>query len=140
MLYFVLLYFLFVCCIFVLLIYGVFCVHRLPSDCHHEQREKHRCHFGDCPPCKQQCKKSLPKCSHECPEPCHSAVLVKIENQKASMPWEQTDPKFERRNLPCPDCMFPVSVKCLGKFSSIAYLLVLSGWTSDASCLLYIMY
>ncbi|CAH0546976.1 unnamed protein product [Brassicogethes aeneus] len=28
-----------------------------PSDCHHENRDKHRCHFGDCPPCKQTCNK-----------------------------------------------------------------------------------
>nr|XP_023021206.1 NF-X1-type zinc finger protein NFXL1 [Leptinotarsa decemlineata] len=86
-----------------------------PPDCHHKQRENHKCHFGDCPPCKQTCNKSRTSCCHLCPSPCHSAVLMKIEGQKASMPWEQTKPQFEKKELPCPDCVVPVAVTCLGE-------------------------
>jgi len=86
----------------------------LPPNCHHEKQENHRCHFGDCPPCRQKCNKERSTCSHNCPAPCHSAVLVKVEGQKPSMPWEQTDPQIEQRDLPCPNCVVPVPVTCLG--------------------------
>lgn len=92
----------------------------IPPDCHHEKRENHKCHFGDCPPCHQVCNKERSTCPHKCNAACHSAVLVKIEAQKASMPWEQTKPQLEKRALPCPDCMVPVPVTCLGK--SISFL------------------
>lgn len=87
----------------------------IPPDCHHERRDNHRCHFGDCPPCKQICDKLSSKCPHRCASVCHSAVLVKIETPKASMPWEQTKPQVERKSLPCPDCQVPVPVQCLGE-------------------------
>ncbi|XP_050511644.1 NF-X1-type zinc finger protein NFXL1 [Diabrotica virgifera virgifera] len=86
-----------------------------PPDCHHEKRDSHRCHFGDCPPCRQICNKIHNKCSHSCPVTCHSAVLVKIEGQKASMPWEQVKPQVVRRELPCPDCVVKMPVTCLGE-------------------------
>lgn len=53
-------------------------IYRLPSNCHHSQRHKHKCHFGACPPCQLICGKVL-SCSHVCPVKCHSAVLTKIE-------------------------------------------------------------
>jgi NF-X1-type zinc finger protein NFXL1 len=87
---------------------------RVPPDCNHEARELHKCHFGDCPPCKQICNKRLPNCVHLCSSPCHSAVIVKVEGQKPTMPWEQTKPHLERKALPCPDCPVPVPVTCLG--------------------------
>ncbi|CAG9761630.1 unnamed protein product [Ceutorhynchus assimilis] len=87
---------------------------RIPPDCHHEQRDNHRCHFNDCPPCKQVCNKTRTSCQHRCSAVCHSAVLVKIEAQKASMPWERSSPKVEKVNQPCPDCEVPVKVTCLG--------------------------
>ncbi|XP_056634026.1 NF-X1-type zinc finger protein NFXL1 [Diorhabda sublineata] len=87
----------------------------ISPDCHHEKRDLHRCHFGDCPPCRQICNKVHDKCSHVCPAPCHSAVLVKIEGQKASMPWEQVKPQVVRKQLPCPDCVVKVPVTCLGE-------------------------
>ncbi|XP_008191258.2 NF-X1-type zinc finger protein NFXL1 [Tribolium castaneum] len=87
----------------------------IPPDCHHEKREPHKCHFGDCPPCKQICNKPRSKCPHLCSASCHSAVVVKIESKKASMPWEQTKPQLERKALACPDCEVPVSVTCLGE-------------------------
>lgn len=90
-----------------------FCV-RLPPECHHEKREPHKCHFGDCPPCRQICKKIHGKCGHECPVPCHSSVLVKIEAQKGSMPWENTSAQMEKKALPCPDCQVPVPITCFG--------------------------
>ena len=40
--------------------------------------------------------------------------MVKIEAQKPSMPWEQTEPQIERKSLPCPACEEPVTVTCLG--------------------------
>lgn len=87
----------------------------ISPDCHHEKRENHKCHFGDCPPCRQICNKDRSTCLHKCSAPCHSAVLVKIEAQKASMPWEQTKPQVEKKALPCPDCVVPVPVTCLGE-------------------------
>lgn len=88
---------------------------QIPPDCHHEKRENHKCHFGNCPPCRQICNKSKISCSHSCNAVCHSAVLIKIEGQKASMPWEQTKPQIEKKSLPCPDCTTPVPVTCLGE-------------------------
>lgn len=87
---------------------------RIPPDCHHVKRDNHRCHFGDCPPCRQVCDKTHSACGHKCPAVCHSAVLVKVEGQKASMPWEQSAPLIERRDQPCPECKVPVTVTCLG--------------------------
>ncbi|CAH1179658.1 unnamed protein product [Phaedon cochleariae] len=87
----------------------------LPPDCHHDKRENHRCHFGDCPACRQICNKNRTTCPHACPSLCHSAVLVKIEGQKASMPWEQTKPQIERKALPCPNCVVLMPVTCLGE-------------------------
>lgn len=86
----------------------------IPPDCHHEKRNNHRCHFGDCPPCKQICNQRRSHCEHLCSAACHSSVLVKIEAQKASMPWEQSAPLLEKRSLPCPNCEVPVQVRCLG--------------------------
>ncbi|KAJ3662166.1 hypothetical protein Zmor_006522 [Zophobas morio] len=86
----------------------------VPPDCHHEARERHKCHFGDCPPCRQICSKQRLNCNHLCSFTCHSAVMVKIEAQKPSMPWEQTEPQIERKSLPCPACEEPVTVTCLG--------------------------
>ncbi|KAI4470848.1 nuclear transcription factor x-box binding 1 nfx1 [Holotrichia oblita] len=87
----------------------------IPPECHHPKRENHRCHFGDCPPCRQVCGKTHEKCSHICPKECHTSVLVKIEQKKASMPWEQVPPQLEKKSLPCPDCIVPVPVTCLGE-------------------------
>ncbi|CAH1115827.1 unnamed protein product [Psylliodes chrysocephalus] len=86
-----------------------------PPDCHHEKRIPHRCHFGECPPCKQICNKVHSKCFHVCPAMCHTAVLIKVEGQKASMPWEQVKPQVVRQELPCPDCTVKVPVTCLGE-------------------------
>lgn len=92
---------------------------RIPPDCHHNKREIHRCHFGDCPSCRQICNKEYKKCKHVCPSHCHSSVLVKIEGQKASMPWEETGPQIKRKCLPCPECQYPVSVTCLGNKNNL---------------------
>lgn len=88
---------------------------QIPPDCHHEKRLNHKCHFGECPSCKQICNKPRSQCPHLCSAICHSAVLIKIESQKASMPWEQTKPQVERKALPCPDCTVQVPVTCLGE-------------------------
>lgn len=87
---------------------------KIPPDCHHSKRIPHRCHFGDCPPCQQVCRKQL-KCTHSCPAVCHSAVMVKVEGQKASMPWEETGGHLERKCLSCPDCQVLVPITCFGE-------------------------
>lgn len=87
---------------------------RNPPDCHHQKRSHHLCHFGECPSCKQICNKNRDMCSHLCSAPCHSSVLVKMQTPKATMPWEQTGPQLEKKCLPCPDCLVPVPVTCLG--------------------------
>ncbi|KAK9887147.1 hypothetical protein WA026_020594 [Henosepilachna vigintioctopunctata] len=85
-----------------------------PPDCHHEKRESHRCHFGNCPPCKQICNRTRENCNHPCPNTCHDAVMVKIETAKASAPWEEVKPQKQKKCLPCLDCTVPVPVQCLG--------------------------
>lgn len=88
---------------------------RLPSDCHHPERHKHKCHFGTCPPCKLVCNKDL-ACEHKCPMKCHSAVLTKIEmKEKKDGPWDLINSyKTELVEIPCPPCMAPVPVICVG--------------------------
>jgi hypothetical protein len=54
---------------------------RHPPNCHHPKRQKHRCHFGECPPCSQICDLQLPNCQHSCPVSCHDAVKVKFEDK-----------------------------------------------------------
>ena len=61
---------------------------RTPPNCHHPQRQKHRCHFGECPPCSQVCDLRLPSCQHSCPMRCHDAVKVKVEDKVSwSLLW-----------------------------------------------------
>ncbi|XP_063216921.1 NF-X1-type zinc finger protein NFXL1 [Bacillus rossius redtenbacheri] len=86
-----------------------------PPDCHHARREKHRCHPGDCPPCRQVCGRVRAACPHLCPAPCHSAVLVRVEAaRRPAGPWEAVSPQLEVRDLPCPPCAVPVPVTCPG--------------------------
>ncbi|KAG8271628.1 NF-X1-type zinc finger protein nfxl1 [Homalodisca vitripennis] len=88
---------------------------RIPPDCHHTQRDPHRCHFGSCPPCRQICDLPHDNCPHSCPKTCHSAVLVNVlDNFKPAGPWEKVAPQLELRALPCGDCWDSVSVSCLG--------------------------
>ncbi|KAK1803743.1 hypothetical protein P4O66_020762, partial [Electrophorus voltai] len=81
-----------------------------PPSCHHSSREHHRCHFGPCPPCKQECQLPLPACTHLCPQPCHDQVLLKAHPQgQLAGPWEQPSaPAFECKALPCPPCQVPI--------------------------------
>ncbi|ROL46143.1 NF-X1-type zinc finger protein NFXL1 [Anabarilius grahami] len=83
---------------------------RKPSSCHHSSLEKHRCHSGSCPPCKQPCQRPLPGCAHLCPAPCHDQVLVKAADRALlAGPWEQpSTPAFVRTALPCPSCLVPI--------------------------------
>lgn len=37
------------------------------------------------------------------------------------MPWEQTKPLIERKNLPCPDCKVPLMVTCLGGHETASF-------------------
>ncbi|KAG9347036.1 hypothetical protein JZ751_005963 [Albula glossodonta] len=88
-----------------------------PPTCHHPSREKHRCHFGACPPCRQPCQNTLDKCGHICPAPCHDEVMVKkTDRAQLAGPWEQPSaPAFVCKALPCPHCLVPIPTACLGK-------------------------
>lgn len=90
---------------------------KLPSECHHPQRHKHRCHFGACPPCRLTCGKILSSCDHTCPSKCHSAVLMKVEiNKKKVGPWDLLNSyKMETVCKPCPPCLVPVPLACQGE-------------------------
>ncbi len=80
------------------------------TDCHHSEREAHRCHFGECPPCKQACAKKM-SCGHSCPAPCHDNVKVTVNvGPKASTPWEETAPKSEKR---CDYCKYSMCSTCI---------------------------
>ncbi|GFT66664.1 NF-X1-type zinc finger protein NFXL1 [Nephila pilipes] len=86
-----------------------------PSDCHHSERQKHKCHFGSCPPCRLICEKTL-NCGHICSFKCHSAVLTKIETkQKKEGPWDlRNSYRMELVCKPCPPCSVPLPIRCLG--------------------------
>ncbi|XP_006019090.1 NF-X1-type zinc finger protein NFXL1 [Alligator sinensis] len=88
---------------------------RLPT-CHHPSQEKHNCHFGPCPPCRQPCQKGL-KCGHFCPVSCHDEALVKQTGLHQPVgPWEQpSEPAFIQTALPCPPCQVPIPMECFGQ-------------------------
>ncbi|XP_017781549.1 PREDICTED: NF-X1-type zinc finger protein NFXL1 [Nicrophorus vespilloides] len=91
------------------------------TECHHKKSVPHKCHFGDCPQCKQICDKPRDTCSHKCPSTCHSSVLMKFEAPRASTPWEQEAPTITKCALPCPNCIVPVPVTCLGGHETADY-------------------
>ncbi|ESO93823.1 hypothetical protein LOTGIDRAFT_209369 [Lottia gigantea] len=89
---------------------------RKPPTCHHEVQSKHRCHFNECPPCRQICGLKLPHCQHACPLSCHDEVKVKtIEKTARIGPW---DPKprevVEIVQKPCASCKVLLPQSCLG--------------------------
>ncbi|GFR28744.1 NF-X1-type zinc finger protein NFXL1 [Trichonephila clavata] len=88
---------------------------KLRSNCHHPERQKHKCHFGSCPPCRLICGKTL-NCGHTCSFKCHSAVLTKIETkQKKEGPWDLRNSfRMELICKPCPPCSVPLPVRCFG--------------------------
>ena len=80
-------------------------------DCHHPARVPHNCHFGECPPCRQACRKALPACQHTCPAPCHDKVEVRVQlAKKAATPWDAVHEgtvggvRKEVKAVDCPDC------------------------------------
>ncbi|CAM4552635.1 NF-X1-type zinc finger protein NFXL1 isoform X1 [Caretta caretta] len=87
-----------------------------PPTCHHPSQEKHSCHFGPCPACRQSCQKVL-KCGHLCPASCHDEALVKQTGlHQPAGPWEQpSEPAFIQTALPCPPCQIPLLTECLGQ-------------------------
>ncbi|GFO45458.1 NF-x1-type Zinc finger protein nfxl1 [Plakobranchus ocellatus] len=89
---------------------------RAPSECHHPERQKHRCHFGDCPPCSFVCNLKLEGCSHSCPAVCHDSVKTRIEDKSVKIgPWDARPARIEKLKKPCPPCVVPISIQCLGK-------------------------
>ena len=93
-----------------------------PSKCHHPASDnRHSCHPGPCPPCKQTCHKSLP-CGHTCAAPCHENVKVRVEDKnRPAGPWEAKGPQWTITALPCPPCEAPVEVTCLGGHETAAW-------------------
>ncbi|KAG7160847.1 NF-X1-type zinc finger protein NFXL1-like [Homarus americanus] len=89
---------------------------KLPPNCHHPHRQKHKCHQGPCPTCRISCGLKL-KCGHICPVPCHDAVPVKIvDTKKRAGPWEPVAaPHIEIQKKPCPPCQVPVPTTCFGQ-------------------------
>lgn len=85
-----------------------------PPKCDHLKREEHKCHFGDCPPCRLICgiKK---ECGHSCPEICHTALYLPKEDYKAATPWDVVNTPYEFKRLPCPRCEVPIEVPCFGE-------------------------
>ena len=87
----------------------------LPSKCHHEKIQKHKCHYNQCPPCSLKCEK-LMDCSHKCQSKCHSAVLtevvenvknyykVKIFLFKNTLKCYKLNSERQRRSLGCFEC------------------------------------
>ena len=85
-----------------------------PSDCHHQEREAHLCHFNQCPDCRQPCNLPLQGCAHRCSVVCHDSVLVKEETNASNTPWGAKE-KVARKPLPCPSCPVPTAVGCFGR-------------------------
>ena len=85
-----------------------------PSDCHHQEREAHLCHFNQCPDCRQPCNLPLQGCAHRCSAVCHDSVLVKEETNASNTPWGAKE-KVARKPLPCPSCPVPTAVGCFGR-------------------------
>lgn len=96
---------------------------KVPPDCNHEARDPHKCHFGNCPPCLQICNKILEPCKHICHSRCHMAVLTIITpSQKRAGPWVPPPmPYTEIQNKPCPPCMVPVPLICLGLHETLNF-------------------
>ncbi|XP_005090830.2 NF-X1-type zinc finger protein NFXL1 isoform X2 [Aplysia californica] len=87
-----------------------------PSECHHPARQKHRCHFGECPPCSFVCGQRLKGCEHSCPLKCHDAVKTRFEEKaEKGFPWETTKVRIEKVAKPCPPCQVPIPTQCLGR-------------------------
>ncbi|KAK7066648.1 NF-X1-type zinc finger protein nfxl1 [Halocaridina rubra] len=92
---------------------------RIPPSCHHPTREKHKCHFGNCPQCKMTCGRHL-NCGHACPSSCHDAVPVKIVSNKKREAWEPIiPPRIEIKKKPCPPCTIPVPTTCFGNHETV---------------------
>ncbi|CAL1536845.1 unnamed protein product [Lymnaea stagnalis] len=89
------------------------------SECHHPARQKHRCHFGDCPPCNFICNQKLTRCEHTCPVMCHDAVKTRIEDRGVKAgPWDAKPVQIQKVAKPCPPCGVPINIQCLGKHES----------------------
>ncbi|XP_071087920.1 NF-X1-type zinc finger protein NFXL1-like [Haliotis cracherodii] len=90
---------------------------QIPPNCHHPRRDKHRCHFNECPPCQQKCLLPLHQCDHTCPVKCHDAVKVKVEDQRPRAgPWDARPALvIQTVKKPCPPCQVPIPTECMGK-------------------------
>ncbi|XP_068158550.1 NF-X1-type zinc finger protein NFXL1 isoform X2 [Drosophila tropicalis] len=85
---------------------------RVSAKCHHIV--EHRCHKGECPPCRQRCGllNDVSGCGHICKAVCHEAV--KVKNQKTLNIKTQIKKTYEYKSLPHPRCEESVNVKCIG--------------------------
>eukprot|EP00002_Diphylleia_rotans_P007576 TRINITY_DN1720_c0_g1_i1.p1 TRINITY_DN1720_c0_g1~~TRINITY_DN1720_c0_g1_i1.p1 ORF type:complete len:1501 (+),score=227.76 TRINITY_DN1720_c0_g1_i1:207-4709(+) len=105
------------------------------TQCHHTDKETHRCHFGDCPPCKFTCEKKLENCDHLCTFPCHFAV---DSSSTAQDNVESADKKSAKIPLPppmpCPLCPIKVTRSCLGEHKSLEVTCSTPAFSCQLSC------
>ncbi|XP_066587733.1 NF-X1-type zinc finger protein NFXL1 isoform X2 [Prorops nasuta] len=108
---------------------------KIPPICHHPKRESHKCHMGNCPPCRKICGLSYKKCGHSCPAVCHTKVWTKVRVNGVSHPtgpWEKEKYTLELKTFPCPPCEYSVMVTCLGGHETQSWPCHMS---NPASCL-----
>eukprot|EP00741_Cyanophora_paradoxa_P005247 tig00000865_g5087.t1 len=101
-----------------------------PPYCRHPYRKPHWCHYGPCPPCKQQCAQPLPGCQHVCPAMCHDPQPPPPPppdprappKRKPTLRGPEPPPPPEARPPPepCPPCAAPMVRQCLGEHETRA--------------------
>lgn len=91
---------------------------KIPPVCHHPKRESHKCHQGECPPCRKTCDLQHKKCGHTCPIVCHTKIWVKVTINGVvgapKGPWDTPKEVMKQKTLPCPPCEVSVMVTCIG--------------------------
>lgn len=95
--------------------------------CRHSSiRKPHRCHYGDCPPCRLVCEEEYP-CGHSCKLRCHGPIpppkpefTLKPKKKKPIQPKESTP------GTPCPPCPELVWRSCVGQHFGADRMMVCS--------------
>lgn len=134
-----------------------------PPLCKHPEQERHPCHAGPCPPCRQPCGAALSRCTHACPLACHSnsgtfaAVTAAASSSSAATAGraaplaakgEAAFPSLPPAGgvdaaagvvvleaTPCPPCTVPTERRCVGGHSTKLIPCALPAlWRCDAVC------
>lgn len=97
----------------------------VPPICNHPKRETHKCHQGQCPPCKKICGSIYKRCGHACVAVCHTKVWTKITNGVIAQPkgpWElNVEEKWEYKTTKCPPCEISMMITCLGGHETLPW-------------------